>query len=69
MLKSELKVGDSILVTSGSSTAERLGFIGKVLTIIRIDPEFYIIPFYVRDGIYACWVDGIQPTELLKALV
>jgi hypothetical protein len=70
MLQNELKVGDGVLVTSGTSTAEAYGFIGKVLTIVQIDAgDVHVLPFYVRDGIYTCWVNGVYPTELLKALI
>jgi len=70
MLKNEFKVGDYIFVTRGTSTAEYYGFIGKVLTIVEIDnQDTYILPFYVRDGDYTCWVNGVQVTALLKALI
>ena len=69
MLQSELKVGDSVLVISGTCTAEMLGFIGKVLTIKKIDSTAPTLHFYVQYGQFTCWVDGIQPTELLKTLI
>lgn len=69
MLQSKFKVGDCIFVISGTYTAEMLGFVGKVLTIKEIDSTAPTLSFYVQYGQFTCWVDGIQPTDLIKALI
>lgn len=59
---------DYILVTSGASTAENLGFIGKVLKIVNDPTGTDSFPYKVYFNGYRCWVNGVPVTDLIKAL-
>ena len=69
MLQNEIKVGDYILVTDGTSVARIHDFIGKVLRVTTVDPSGDSYPFQATDGKTEWWVNGVIPTELNKALV
>jgi hypothetical protein len=69
MLQNEIQVGDYILVTDGTSVARIHNFIGKVLRVTTVDPSGDSYPFQATDGNMEWWVNGIIPTELIKALV
>lgn len=60
---------DYILVTYGTSTAERLGFIGQILQITNTPSYDDSLPYRVYFKGNCCWVNGIAATDLLKALI
>lgn len=69
MLQNEIKVGDYILVTDGTFVAKIHDFIGKVLRVTNVDQCGDSYPFQATDGKTERWVNGIIPTELIKALI
>ena len=69
MSQNEIKVGDYILVTDGTSAARRHDFIGKILRVTTVDQFGDSYPFQTTDGKTEWWVGGVSITELTKALI
>ena len=69
MSQNEIKVGDYILVTDGTSIAKMHYFIGKVLRVTTVDSSGDSFPFQATDGKTEWWVGGVSITELTKALI